>query len=42
MPSIARPFPAQEKLEHKDLIKRYTLTEKLLSPLLTLYKGAGR
>ena len=42
MPSTARPSPAQEKPEYDDLIERYILAEKLLSPPSTLYKGAGR
>jgi len=42
MSSTAEASPTQEQSEHEDLIKQYTLTEKLSSPPPTPYEGAGR
>lgn len=41
IPSTAGASPIQEQPEHGDLIKRYTITEKLPSPPLTPYGGLG-
>lgn len=41
MPSTTGASPSQEQLELKDLINRYTPTEKLPGPPSPPYEGAG-